>query len=245
MSSLSNDRVFESSLRQHLRRSRHDGKRYSRPQNFLGGLDLLDRFFKRGLDQHIDDLCAMRNTISQKVVVRKALTEPYLRFEVIGVTEHAGRANLRKGDLTLVTVNQQRCSKPAKTHMDGRDAVSPQISSLGGRVRPRMSVSSKGAYTNIYDDLGTKGDANSYKVVVRNAFTHPYLRIAVKKITEYVGRSFLAEGASSWLPSTHTGVTNPREVFFFLRLEMRCPTLKHLPAPSAQERHPLSWPAEP
>ena len=55
-------------------------------------------------------------------------------------------------------------------------------------------MSSKLAFTNIYDKLRTMENAISYEVVVRDAFTAPYLRISLKGQTEDVGRSIPAEG---------------------------------------------------
>ena len=62
-------------------------------------------------------------------------------------------------------------------------------------------MSSKGAYTNIYDDLGTVELhlGISYKLVVRKALTNPYSLIAEKGVTECVSRSSSAEATSSLL----------------------------------------------
>ena len=69
-----------------------------------------------------------------------------------------------------------------------------QISSPGQRARPQTIVSSKLAFTNIYDKLRTVENAISYEVVVRDAFTAPYFRISAKGQTEYVCRSIPAGG---------------------------------------------------
>ena len=63
-----------------------------------------------------------------------------------------------------------------------------QISSPGKRARPQTIVSSKLAFTNIYDKLRTMENAISYEVVARDAFTAPHLRMSVKGQTEDVGR---------------------------------------------------------
>ena len=62
-------------------------------------------------------------------------------------------------------------------------------------------VSSKAVYSNIYDDLGTMENVFSYKIVVRNAITEPYLIIAVKGETERVSRTISEEGHTSWTRS--------------------------------------------
>ena len=69
--------------------------------------------------------------------------------------------------------------------MERRGAVPPQISSPGWRTRPRTIVSSRAADTNIYDKFGTMENATSYIVVVRNATTDLYLRIAANGETKY------------------------------------------------------------
>ena len=69
-----------------------------------------------------------------------------------------------------------------------------QISSPGQRARPQTIVSSKLAFTNIHNEHGAVENAISYEVVVRDAFTAPYLRISEKKTTGDVGRSIPAEG---------------------------------------------------
>ena len=54
-----------------------------------------------------------------------------------------------------------------------------KVSSPGSRVRHQTSVFAKVASINIYGEFRQKEAAISYKVVVRNATTGPFLRIAV------------------------------------------------------------------
>ena len=53
------------------------------------------------------------------------------------------------------------------------------------------------AYTNIYERIGAIDNTIAHKVVVRNATTDPYLRIAEKAETDYVGCTVPARGTSS------------------------------------------------
>ena len=78
--------------------------------------------------------------------------------------------------------------------MEMHGARRSQISSPGQRARPQTIVSPKLAFTKIHNRHGTMENAISYEVVVRDAFTAPYLRISVKGQTEYLGRSIPAEG---------------------------------------------------
>ena len=77
--------------------------------------------------------------------------------------------------------------------------ASTQISSPRWRARLLIVVSSQRAYINVYDGFGKKEVAIAQKIVVRNAIMESYLRIAVYRKTEQAGRSFRADGTSSWL----------------------------------------------
>ena len=77
-----------------------------------------------------------------------------------------------------------------KMHGAGRSQISPP----GQRARPQTIAPSKLAFSDIRHEHGAVGNAISYEVVVRDAFTAPYLRISVKEQTEYLGRSIPAEG---------------------------------------------------
>ena len=81
--------------------------------------------------------------------------------------------------------------------MEMHGARRSQISSPGQRARPQTIVSSKLAFTDIHNEHGTVGNAISYEVAARDAFTAPYLRIRVQGETEYLGRSIPAEGTRS------------------------------------------------
>ena len=89
-------------------------------------------------------------------------------------------------------------NKPARTRTARRGAVTSHVSAPVKQARPRGIVASKVVYANIYDELGTMGNAFSYTVVVRNAISDLYLRIAVSRETKYVGRANPAKGYPSW-----------------------------------------------
>ena len=79
---------------------------------------------------------------------------------------------------------------------------------MGGAGGWRRIASSKVAYTNFYDEIGAIGNDTSSKVVAQIAFTDPYSRVAVKGGAKQMRRSVLAQGHSSWLPSSRNGPTN-------------------------------------
>ena len=114
----------------------------------------------------------------------------------------------RRDTLILATSYPQRGSKPARTSMARHGAVLLRISSPGWRAHLWTIVSPKVAYASVYDELGTMESDISSKVVVRNAFTHPYWWIAVAGATKYADRTVPAEEHSSWLPPTRSGVAN-------------------------------------
>ena len=72
-------------------------------------------------------------------------------------------------------------SIPARTRLEMHGARRSQISSPGQRARPQTIVSSKLAFTNIDNKHGAVDNAISYEVVVRDAFTAPYLRISPQR----------------------------------------------------------------
>ena len=117
-----------------------------------------------------------------------------------------------------------------------------QISSSGQRARPQTIVSSKLAFTNIYGKLRTMQNAISCEVVVRDAFTAPYLRISVKDQTEYAGRSIPAEGTRSRIRPSRRGRAYRRG----LAWKCMAPDARKYPLPASE--HALkrsclqSWP---
>ena len=86
----------------------------------------------------------------------------------------------RKGNVILVTNYPHRDSTPARTRIERYVTVPAQISFPGKQARPHTIASSKGAHTNIYDDLGMVDNTFPFQVVALNAFNFPFFRIAVE-----------------------------------------------------------------
>ena len=116
--------------------------------------------------------------------------------------------------------------------MERHGAAPSQISSPDYRTRPETIVSLKVAYTSIYDDFGT----------MENADTNPYLRIAVTGATEYVGRTLPAEGHSSWLPPTLSGVANRRRRVWMRMALYGCKTRPRAGEHALKRSSPRKWP---
>ena len=109
-----------------------------------------------------------------------------------------GPENPSEQNPILGTAHFQRGSAPAGTTQEMRGAVPPRTSSSGWRECPPKTTAS----------LAQAANAFSYEVNARGALTDPYMQIAVTGGTDQEGGSIPADGASSWLPATHSGAAD-------------------------------------
>ena len=90
----------------------------------------------------------------------------------------------RRGNLILDTLCPRLWREQTRVSQERSGVVPSPISSPGYQTRPHAIVSARAAKTDVYDVSGTTENDSSSIVVIPNAVTAPYLRIAVTGQTE-------------------------------------------------------------